>query len=42
MFLEECKEVVKEKRTSIFITDDIEIFSDNPDRENSYEVSSNE
>ena len=42
VFLEECKYVVKEKKTSKFITDDIEIFSDDSDIENSDEENSNE
>ena len=42
MFLEECKYVVKEKKTSKFITDDIEIYSDDSDMENSDEENSNE
>ena len=33
VFLEECKYVVKEKQTPEYITDDIEISSDNSDRE---------
>ena len=33
MFLEECKFVVKEKRMPQYITDEIEISSDNSDRE---------
>ena len=37
MFLEECKYVVKEKRKSKFITDNIEISSDDSDEENSNE-----
>ena len=36
MFLEECKNVVKEKKMSKHIIDNIEIFSD------SYEENSNE
>ena len=41
--LEECKYVVKEKKMPEYITDDIEIFSDdsdeeNSDKENSYET----
>ena len=42
MFLEKCKYVVKEKKTYKFITDDIEIFTDDSDRENSDEKNSNE
>ena len=42
VFLEECKYVVKEKKTSEFATDDIEISSDDSDRENSDEEKSNE
>ena len=34
MFLEECKHIVKEKR---YIPDEIEIFSDDSDREDSDE-----
>ena len=36
MFLEECKYVIKEKKKSIkkFITDDIEISSEDCDEEN--------
>ena len=41
MFLEECKDVLKEKKTSKFITDDIEICSDDADRENSDDENSN-
>ena len=33
MFLEECKYVVKEKRMPQYITDEIEISSDNSNRE---------
>ena len=33
MFLEECKYVVKEKTMPQYITDEIEISSDNSDRE---------
>ena len=42
-FLEQCKYIVKEKKTSKFVTDDIllQISSDNPDRKNSNEVSFN-
>ena len=41
--LEECKYVVKEKKMPEYITDNIEIFSDdsdeeNSDKENSYET----
>ena len=41
--LEECKYVVKEKKMPEYITDDIKIFSDdsdeeNSDKENSYET----
>ena len=28
MFLEECKYIIKERRTHNYITDDLEIFSD--------------
>ena len=37
MFLEKCQYFVKEKKTSKFITDDIEISSDDSDEENSKE-----
>ena len=37
MFLEECKYVVREKKSSKFITDDIEISSDDSDKEDSNE-----
>ena len=37
VFLEECKYVVKEKNKSKFITDNMEISSDNSDEENSNE-----
>ena len=33
VFLEECKYVVKERKMSVFITDKIEIFSDDFDKE---------
>ena len=39
---EECKYVVKEKKKSKFITDDIEISSDDSDKEKSDEENSNE
>ena len=42
MFLEECKHVVKEKKMSESITDDIEISSDDSDEGNSDEEKSNE
>ena len=42
VFLEECKYVVKEKRTSKFIIVDIEISSDDSERENSDEENSYE
>ena len=42
VFLVEFKYVVKEKKTSKFITYDIEISSDDSDRENSDEENSNE
>ena len=35
MYLEECKYVVKEKKISNYITDEINIFSDDSDREDS-------
>ena len=41
MFLEGRKYVVEEKKTSKFITDDIEISPDNCDRENFDEENSN-
>ena len=37
VFLEKCQYFVKEKKTSKFITDDIEISSDDSDEENSNE-----
>ena len=37
MFLEECKHVVKEKMMPEFITDEIENFSDDSDRDDSDE-----
>ena len=37
MLLQECKYVVKEKNLSKFITDDIEMSSDDSDRESSDE-----
>ena len=46
MFVEECKFVVKEKKMPEYITDDIEVSSDDSDREensdeeNSYEENS--
>ena len=42
VFLEECEYFVKEKKTSTFITDDIENSSDDSDRENCDEENSNE
>ena len=42
VFLEECKYVVKGKKTSKFITDDMEICPDDSDRENSDEENCNE
>ena len=42
VFLEECKYIVKEKKMSEYITDEIEISSDDSDRENSDEENSNE
>ena len=42
VFLEECKYVLKEKKTSKYVTDDIEISSDDSDKENSDEENSNE
>ena len=45
VFLEEYKYVVREKKMSSYITDDINISSDDSDRENSdysYEENSNE
>ena len=40
--MEECKYVVKEERMSYFFTDNIEISSDDYDRENSDEENYNE
>ena len=40
VLLEECKHVGKEKKLPEYITDDIEIFSDDSDRENSNEEKS--
>ena len=37
MFLEECKFVVKEKNMSQYVTDDLEISSDDSDRKDSNE-----
>ena len=42
VFLEECKYVVKGKKTSKFITDNMEICPDDSDRENSDEENCNE
>ena len=42
VFIEECKYVVKEKKMHEYITNDIEIFSDDSDKENSDEENSNE
>ena len=42
VFLNECKYVVKEKKISKFITDDIKISSDDSDRANSVDENSNE
>ena len=42
MLWEECKYVFKRKKTSKFIIDDIEILSDDSDRENSDAENSNE
>ena len=42
VLLDECKYVVKERKMSKFITDDIEISSDDSNRENSDEENSNE
>ena len=39
MFLEECKYVVKKKEMPKYITDNIEIFSDDSDKEDSDEES---
>ena len=41
MFLEKCKNVFKQSKTSKFITDDIEISFDDSDRENSGDKNSN-
>ena len=42
MFLEECKHVVKEKRMPEYITDEIETYSNDSDREDSDERNSDE
>ena len=42
VFIEECKYVVKEKKMHVYITNDIEIFPDDSDKENSDEENSNE
>ena len=42
VFLKECKHVVKEKKMPEYITDDIEISSDDSGREDSNEENSNE
>ena len=42
MLLQECKYVVKEKNLSKFITDDMEMSSDDSDRESSDEENCNE
>ena len=42
IFSEQCKYVVKEKKISKFITDNIEIFSDDSDKEDSDEENSDE
>ena len=42
VFLEECKYVVKEKKKSKFITDNIETSSDDSDTGNSDKEDSNE
>ena len=42
MFVEECKYVVQEKKMPEYINDDIEIFSDDSDREDSGEQIFNE
>ena len=42
MFLEDSKFIVKEKKMPEYITDDIEISSDDSDREDSDEEISNE
>ena len=41
VFLEKCKNVFKQSKTSKFITDDIEISFDDSDRENSGDKNSN-
>ena len=41
VFLEECKYVVKEEKIPEYITDDIEISSDDSDREHSNEENYN-
>ena len=42
VLLEECKDVVKEKKMPDYVTDDIEISFDDSDREDSDEENSNE
>ena len=42
VILEECKYIVKEKKIPEYITEKIEIFSDDSDRENSDDGNSNE
>ena len=42
VFLEECKYVVKEKKISEYIIEDIELSSDGSDRQDSNEENSNE
>ena len=42
MFLEECKCVVKDKKTSMVISDNIEITSDYSDKEDSDKEDSDE
>ena len=42
VFLVECKDVVKEKKTPNYINDDTEIASDDSDREDFHDKNSNE
>ena len=42
MFIKECKYAVKEKKMTEYVTDDIEVSSDDTDREDSDEKISNE
>ena len=42
VFLVECKDVIKEKKTPNYINDDTEIASDDSDREDFHDKNSNE